>query len=154
MGDVLVGATALDFRVSARIPSGYASPVASPAVNIAAMALVPRDVQFGFFQHSSYDELATMAWIVDGLEVETAMMAGGRVGIGSVTHTPLRSASGAWAYEMPYIGRRPVMPYTPSGVATAPQLVVLGLAAPGEPMEPEKRPALRYVLQDRYRFAK
>ncbi len=154
MGDMLVGATALDFRVSARIPSGYASPLASPGVNIAAVALVPRDVQFGLFQHTSYDELATMAWVIDGLEVEQAMAAGGRIGIGSIAHVPLRSASGAWSYEMPYMGRRPVAPYTPSGVATAPNMVVLGIAAPGEPMEPEKRPAVRVIIQDRYRFAK
>lgn len=154
MGDVLIGATMLDLRVSARIPSGYASPLASPGVNIAAVALIPRDVQYGIFQHTSYDELATMAWIVDGLEVERAMAAGGRVGIGSITHVPLRSASGAWAYEMPFMGRRPQAPYTPSGVATMPNVVVLGIAAPGEPMEPEKRPAARFVLQDRYRFAK
>lgn len=154
MGDVIVGATALDFRVQARIPSTATVPLASPAVNIAAVALIPRDVLFGQFNHTTYDDVATMAWIVDGLEVEKPFAAGGRIGVGSITSVPIRAASGAWAYEMPYLGRRPQAPYTPSGVATGPLLVALGFAAPGEEMQPEKRLAVRFVLQDRYRFAK
>ena len=154
MGDVQVGPTSLAFAISALVSSGMATVVsASPALNVAGLALIPRDVQFGVFQHTSYDELATLAWIVDGIETEGPVLAGGRVGVGSVAHVPL-AGSTSWSYEQPYMGRRPVLPYTPLGVATGPFLVLLGLSALGEPVEPEKRPALRYALVDRYVFAK
>lgn len=153
MGDVAVGPTVLEFYVSAKIPAGMASPVASPAVNIAALALIPRDVQYGYFRHTSTEDLATAAWVVDGIEVDQPLAAGGRIALASVSHTPLRT-SPAWTYEMPYVGRRPVAPYTPSGVATAPLMVVLGIPAPGETQTPNQRPAVRVVQLDRYRFAK
>lgn len=160
LGDVMVKPDQTDLYVGVRYATGAtfaqtlaSNLVASPVVNISAVALVPKDVGYGQIRHTGQENLASMWWVVDGIEADRQLRAGGPLPIASVAAQPVAQSSG-WNYDLGFVGDRPQAPYTPSGVATGPVAVVLGIRSNPTAHRATDRVGVVLMQLDRYVFAK
>ena len=160
MGDHVALSRAQKWEVAVQRATLSGTLYASPALHIAGIALIPKDIGYGHLQTQQLyvNAMGARLGILDGVEADQPLSWGlGNASTFPTNFTQVPLASQFQVNGGEYRGDRPMLPYTPSGGAgTSLHMVVLintdNLNSPFGPNDALKA-AVGWVLQDRYTFS-